>query len=169
MRTLIRNASLGLALAVLLGFPTITHAQTVLTTTTLTNAITATQTTFVVGSTANIVAGSSLYNSRTNETYVVLSVPVSGSVTVRRGATGAGRRAPASALLYIVPVASNAALGTQDPYGACTRGEQTAGGDARVSPFINVNNGVVWVCRSNLWQGATRFLVTRDCDPPLTP
>lgn len=163
-----RNALRGIALAVLLGVPTGLSAQTILNTTTNTNALNDSDQTFVVGSTTNITAGDSLFAPRSGETMRVIAVPVSGTVTVRRGQAGPSTRTKslaASSTLIIIDSTQTEALIRFDPYGACTRGS----GIALYSPVINTETGTVWVCRSSLWQGTRQTLITYDSLAPFTP
>lgn len=145
------------------------QAQTILNTTTLSAAIDATQTTFVVGSTSNITVASTanatgLFLPQTGEYMSVLAVPQSGTVQVRRGvAPTRPFAAPTSATVIIVT--SPRALVNYDPYGACTRGS----GLAAFSPLLNLTSGTVWVCRSSLWQGTHTTLETYNSLAPFTP
>lgn len=169
MNRFLRNVSIWLALAVvLLGVPTITHAQTILSTTTTTNALNDTDQTFVVGSTANITANDYLFAPRSGETMVVLAVPVSGTVRVRRGTAGPSamvKSLAASSDLIIIDSTQGDALIQFNPQGACTRGS----GLARYSPIINNQAGIVWVCRSSLWQGTSQTTVTYGSLAPFSP
>ena len=79
-------------------------AVSALNTTTLTNAIAAGDSEFVVGSTTNIAAGTLLVFAGTGGLEVArcASIPISGRVIVRRGVEGTVARAhPASALIYL--------------------------------------------------------------------
>ena len=146
-----------LAVGVLiLGGSVALSAQTILNETTLTNALTdVTTTTFILGSTSNVTAGTTgLFIPLTGEYMTVTTIPVSGTVTVSRGASGTRPMlAPAAARVVITQVGS---VINYDPGGACTRGT----GIARFSPVINLANGVMWICRTSLWRGA----LGRDLD-----
>ena len=168
MRTLFRYVIRGLAVALLLGVSVVAQAQTILNTTTNSAALNDSDSTFVVGSTANITAGDSLFAPRSGEVMRVIAVPVSGTVQVRRGAAGPSTRTKslaASSTLIIIDTTESDALITFDPFGACTRGS----GIALYSPVINTRTGMVWVCRSSLWQGTSQTLVTYDSLAPFTP
>lgn len=144
-------------------------AQTVANTTTLSAAIDANVTTFRVASTSNITVTSTanstgLFIPQTGEYMQVLSVPASGTVTVRRGISPTRPyAAPSSATVIIVT--SPDMLIAYDPAGACTRGS----GLARYSPVLNLATGMVWVCRSSLWQGTSLTLSTYNSIAPFTP
>lgn len=162
----LRNVSMWLALAaVLLGVPTIAQSQTLLNTTTITNAIDNNQRTFIVGSTANIVVGYRLFLPQTGESMFVTAIPVSGTVTTRRGAAGpyGATAAPASATVVIV--SNELAAVDYTPTGACTRGS----GPALYSPLVNYKSGMLFVCRSSLWQGTSLTLITYNSTAPFTP
>src|SRR5688572_7695361 len=92
-------------------------AVAALNTTTLTNAISAGDNDFAVGSTTNISVGSMLVIAGTGgpEACKVQAIPVSGRVQVLRGWAGTIARAqPASALIYIgAPDAFKAIVTTQ--------------------------------------------------------
>ena len=168
MTALLRITTVWIALGLVLGLPAVVSSQTVLNTTTNTNALNDSDLTFVVGSTTNITAGDSLFVPRTGEVMAVLSIPRSGTVTVRRGAAGPSTRTKslaASSTLIIVDTTETDALITFDPFGACTRGS----GIALYSPVINTRTGIVWVCRSSLWQGSSQTLITYDSLVPFTP
>ena len=168
MTSRFRNAPLWVALAVLLGLPAVARSQAVLNTTTNTNALNDVDRTFLVGSTTNITAGDSLFVPRTGEVMVVQEVPSIGTVSVRRGAAGPSTRTKslaAASTLIIIDTTQADALIQFDPFGACTRGS----GIALYSPVINTRTGIVWVCRSSLWQGSSQTLVTYDSLVPFTP
>lgn len=151
-----------------------TEAQTILNTTTLAAAIDASQTTITVASTSNITVASTanatgLFVPLTGEYMSVISVPVSGTVQVRRGVSPTRPYlAPTSSVVIIVT--SPAALVDYTPGGACTRGS----GIARYSPLIDLKTGDVWVCRSITgnspqWQSANLRPFTAGSTPPFTP
>lgn len=120
-------------------------AQTYLTTTTLTNAVNATQNTFVLGSATGLAAGAGLYVDR--EFVTVRSVS-SLTVTVNRGQSGTVANShAASATVILIPAAAIPTVVSRvDPgpifgTGGCTVASQP------YWPLINVLNGNVWVCR----------------------
>jgi hypothetical protein len=149
--------------------PAPTQAQTVANTVTASAAIDASSTRFAVSSTANITPSATanstwLYWPQSNELMRVLSVPVSGTVVVRRGDFHTRGMAIASAATAII-ITSPLAVIDYDPAGACTRGSGLAG----FSPVINPVSGTVWVCRSSLWQGTVLTTVTYGSLAPFTP
>lgn len=155
---------LGLIVAVsLVAVPV--SAQTYLTSTTLSSAVTASQGTVIVASASGIAAGGALYVDR--EFMLVRSV--SGTtITVARGQMGTpGNAHGASRTVIIFPAAAIAtAAVTTDPspvngVGTCTLTEH------RYQPIINVLNGNVWLCRytaaaqsSRVWAATNETLIT---------
>lgn len=149
----------GVALLALILSAVPLSAQTFLTTTTLTSAVTSTtQTTFVVLSATTIEVGGMLYLDR--EAVQVTSV--SGlNIGVARGQLGtkanthaAGTLANGGAVVVIVPKAAQAgsgpyglaAIGQVDPPpGSCTTASY------RYLPIINAVTGDIWSCR---WVGS---------------
>ena len=137
-------------------------AQTSLTTTTLSNALTDTAgTSVVVASTTDITApgtGATLTMIYIDqELMAVRAVPVAGTLTVARGA--GGTRAAKHAVGAFVYAGNPNAFTTVDPSGKCTAA------DERFMPVINTRTGTVWNCAlttatgtaavtaQSLWQG----------------
>lgn len=156
-------AALILAVGLFLSVPA--SAQTYLTSTTLSNATTASQTSFVVASASGIVAGGGLYVDR--EFMTVRSV--SGTtITVSRGQSGTVANAHgASRTVIIFPVAAiPTAVSSTDPspvdgVGTCTPGAH------QYLPIVNVTNGNVWLCRftaaaqaARVWAATNNVLIT---------
>lgn len=120
-------------------------AQTYLTTTTLSSAVTSISAdTIVVASATTAVAGGYVYID--HEAMLIISVSGT-SLRVARGQSGTGGATHASAATVIIfPLAaltgSLPAFGQADPpYGTCTPGNQ------RFLPIVNVVTGNVWLCR----------------------
>lgn len=138
-------------------------AQTSLNSTTLSAAITATQTRFLVASTANITAGDGLFIPTTGELMSVVSIPLSGTVIVRRSVSPT-RPFPAatSALAVITKTGSTV---DYDKTGPCT--------GAAVPLYlqsINLLTGTVSVCLlSGTWQGRNAIPITQPTTLVLTP
>ena len=151
-----------LALILTLSLSAAVSAQTHLTSTTNSAAISATQTTFALASATGVAAGGALYIDR--ELMSVRSV--SGiNVTVVRGQSGTVANAhSASRTVIIIPSAAvPTVVSSTDPtpingVGGCT---YTA---HRYLPIINVTNGNVWTCRwvSNVrvWAATNETLIT---------
>ena len=174
MHTMNNISRFIVALVALLVWPALSFGQTILNTTTVTAAQTAanapTTLTFAVGSTANMNASTS-YGPRTwlfiptsGELMSVTSIPVAGTVTVARGVSPTRVMGIAAGATAIIVTDPNALI-SYNPGGACARGS----GLAAFSPVINVANGYVWVCRSNLWQATAYPLVTFNSLEPFTP
>jgi len=124
----------------LIAFSMIGAAQTALTHTTLSSAVTSTTNTFIVASATGISAGTNLYvidfHSVLGELVVVRSV--SGTtLTVTRG-SGYQRAHTSGARVVIAPVPS--AFYTRNPRGACTAA------DTLYTPWINTTTGEQWLC-----------------------
>lgn len=128
-----------LAGLLLTGVPA--QTQTALNTTTLSAAISATTTSFLVASTTNITANTNgLFLPATGEFMTVTAVPVSGRVNVIRGAGGVPA-APAAASATVVITTSQSSVGRRLE-GPCTRGT----GDAAVLPRVFLSEGTLFVC-----------------------
>jgi hypothetical protein len=124
----------------LLAFSVIGAAQTALTHTTLSSAVTSTTNTFIVASATGISAGTNLYvidfHSVLGELVVVRSV--SGTtLTVTRG-SGFQRAHTSGSRVVIAPIPS--AFYTRNPKGACTAA------DTLYTPWINTVTGEQWLC-----------------------
>lgn len=164
-----RIAVLGLLLIGLFAVPTVSSAQTLLNT--VTNSVAITDpgtTTFTVSATTNIVANAKLFVPLSGEIMCVQSIPVSGTVTVRRGCDGGGSLTatiPVTTTFIIITPTTDGAIGDKDMGGSCTRGLA----QARYSPYINKINGNVWVCRSSLWQATNLRPLTYASLEPFTP
>lgn len=133
------------------------YAQRIITSTTLTPAISATTTTFVVGSLTNVAVGQFAFaDSELMQVTAINTTAV--SVTVQRGV--GGTRAQAHAAAERIFITAGGDYRTTDPdYGAaCTRGT----GQAAVLPWINTRNGNVWSCLGNnsTWNGTNTMLLT---------
>lgn len=147
-----------LSLVFALALSVTASAQTYLSTTTLTNAVTATQNTVVLGSATGLAVGAGLYVDR--EFMTVRSVS-SLTVTVNRGQGGTVANShTASRTVILIPAAAiPTVVSRTDPgpifgTGGCTVSSQP------YWPLINVQNGNVWVCR---WVSNTRvFAATND-------
>lgn len=142
---------------ILLVLPSWAAAQALVTRTTLSNAITATQTTFAVASATDFAAGAYLWVDR--EVMVVRSVS-STNITVTRGQMGTVAAAHAASETIFVSTATTVSAWhvAGDPdYGAtCTRGT----GQASVLPWFNAATGVVWSCQTTTWNGTNTALIT---------
>lgn len=131
--------SLVFGLAVLLSFAH-ADAQTALTQTTLSAAITSTVTRqFSVASTTGMVAGTTLLYVD-QESMPVEQVLNANSVVVQRG--GNGTRASAHVSGAGVLYGPAVAFVTKDPQGSCTNGQ----GLFLYSPVVNLTNGLQWLC-----------------------
>ncbi len=154
-----------LALVLGLMLSSTVFAQTYLTSTTLSNAVNATQTTLVVASASGIAAGGGLYIDR--EFVTVRSV--SGTtITVNRGQSGTVANSHgASRTVIIAPAASLPTVITAvDP--AAAAGVGTCDITAfQYQPIINVTNGNIWLCRytaaaqsARVWAATNNVLIT---------
>lgn len=144
-----KRVVLGLLAALILSVPA--SAQTYLTSTTNSAAITSSQTTFAVASATGIVAGGALYVDR--EWMIVRSV--SGTnITVLRGQGGTVANSHgASRTVVIVPLAAVSLVPQSvDPGGTAGIGACTAS-NFQFLPLINVTNGNVWLCIASVWSG----------------
>ena len=151
------------ALALLLMWPALSFGQVLMNTTTNSVALTDTTTQFTVASTANMTAPSSsgtatyLFVPSTGELMSVVSIPVANTVIVDRGVTPTrAMRTAVTQTLIIVTPASSSALIRYSPKGACVRGT----GLAAILPQINIEDDILWVCRSSAWVGTSQPTVT---------
>lgn len=152
---------LGLVVALLLSISA--SAQTYLSTTTLTNAVSATQTTVVLASTTGLASGAAIYLDR--ELMTVRSVS-SLTVTVVRGQAGTVANSHTAArTVILIPAAAVAAnvISAVDPSGLAGVGGCSPSA-YQYLPIINVTNGNVWSCRwvSNVrvWAATNDTLIT---------
>ncbi len=141
----------------LVALPALASAQAIVTRTTLSNAITATQTTFAVASATDFAAGGFLWADR--EVMQVRSV--SGTnITVLRGQMGTVAASHAASETIFVSTAATVSAwhARADPdYGAaCVRGV----GQAGVLPWFNAATGTVWSCQTTTWNGTNTALIT---------
>ena len=139
----------GLLLALILSVPA--SAQTYLTSTTNSAAITASQTTLVVASATGIAAGGGLYM---NWEYLTVRSVSGTTITVIRGQAGTIANAHGvSQTVTIIPVAAIATVvSSTDPspidgIGTCTAAAH------QYLPIINVVKGNAWMCVSGGWRG----------------
>jgi hypothetical protein len=140
-------------------------AQTYLTSTTLSNAITASQTSLVVGSAAGIAAGGGLYLDRE---YIAVRSVSGTTITVVRGQSGTVANAHgASRTVIIVPAAAVATvISSNDPTPVAGVGNCTPG-NYQYLPILHVTNGNVWLCRytaaaqtARVWAATNNVLIT---------
>ena len=154
-----------LALVLALGLSVSASAQTYLSSTTNTTAITASQTTFALGSVTGLASGAGLYINR--EYMTVRSV--SGlNVTVLRGQSGTPAVPHgASQTVILIPLAAVGTVVTPtDPTQVTGVGTCTVT-DWAYLPVINVINGNVWLCRytaaaqsARVWAATNQTLIT---------
>lgn len=138
------------------------YAQTHLSTTTLTNAINSTQTSFALGAVTGLAAGAAIYVDR--ELMTIRSVS-SLTVTVVRGQAGTVANShTASRTVILIPAAAVGTVTTAvDPapvagVGGCSPSA------FQYLPIINVTNGNVWTCRwvsnERVWAATNGALIT---------
>lgn len=142
------------ALLALLVFPASVSAQTALSETTLSAAATSSQNFIVVTSATGIVAGRGIYVGR--EYMVVSGNYVSGTrIPVTRGVAGLAVSHAASTPLYHGPPS---AFIRSDRDGSCVAASEA------YLPLINVDNGKIWDCGSNVEKWVNiRGLVVVTC------
>lgn len=155
--TSFRSIRFFAAFALLIVFASFGQAQTTLTSTTLSTAITAKDKVFTVASATNVngpdlaessggIGKSSVSNLTVllvdREVMDVVSIS-STTVTVRRGTRGTA--AAPHAASAIVTVGGASAFVDVDPYGSCTR--------TLISyvPIINVKTGIAWDCMGGVY------------------
>lgn len=150
----------GLLVALLWSVPV--AAQTYLTSTTLSNAIDATQTSFAIASATGVAAGGALYFDRE---YVTVRSVSGTTVTVNRGQAGTVANShTASRTVIVIPAAAIPTVIT-DRAPAQNAGVGGCSITAyRFLPIIQVTTGDVWLCRwvSNVrvWAATNETLVT---------
>lgn len=155
-----RRIVVGLVLA-LFSLVSPAFAQTYLTSTTNSAAISASQTTFAVASATGIAAGGALY---INREYMPVRSVSGTNITVQRGQAGTVANAHgASQTVIIIPAAAVPTVVTSvdptpvDGVGTCTLTEH------QYLPVINVSNGNVWLCRYTAAnQSARRWAATNE-------
>lgn len=151
---------LGLLVALALVSPV--SAQTYLTSTTNSAAISASQTTFALASTTGVAAGGALYIDRE---YMSVRAVSGLNVTVVRGQAGTTANAhTATRTVIVIPAAAVPTVVTAtDPtpitgVGGCTPSAH------RYLPIINVTSGNVWTCRwvdnVRVWAATNNTLIT---------
>lgn len=164
-------ASILLAVALTLSAAQPAEAQRILSTTTLSAAVTATATTITVDSATGVVAGRFLFV----DWEVMRIISVDGTtVTVGRGAlsrvTGQGSIATAHASGERVILSGNNSPGDfhdNDPnFGSvCVRGV----GQAAVLPWVNISSGTIWSCPDisgdDIWRATNVMPVTYNSIP----
>lgn len=147
--TAMKRIVIGLIVALLGAVPV--SAQTYLTSTTNSAAISASATTFVVASASGIAAGGALY---INREYMTVRAVSGTTITVTRGQAGTVANSHgASQTVIIIPAAAIPTVVAQvEPAGTAGMGacDITA---FQYQPIINVANGNVWLCR---YTGATQ-------------
>ncbi len=133
-------------------------AQTYLTTTTLSNAVTSPSgDTVVLASASTAAVGGALYVDREAMSIIAIS---GTSIRVARGQLGTSGATHASAATVIIfPVAAQQgalpAYGQSDPpNGTCTPGNH------RFLPIVNVVSGNVWLCRFLTAGGVRQWAAT---------
>lgn len=158
-----KRIALGLVLALLVSVSA--SAQTYLTSTTNSAAISASQTTFAVASATGIAAGGALY---INREYMTVRSVSGTNITVTRGQAGTVANAHgASQTVIIIPAAAIPTVVTSvDPAATVGVGTCTLT-DWQYLPIINVTNGNVWMCRytaaaqsSRVWAATNNVLIT---------
>jgi hypothetical protein len=146
------NTLKKITLAGLLAVSFALAQQNTLVQTSLSAAITATQSQFAVASATGITAGSYSAGTAGSQLYIVdvgqalgevavVTGVSSTTLTVRRGASGTKAVAHASGAMVLVATAANWFY-VVDPIGSCTSTS------IYVTPWLNVNNGRQWVCSS---------------------
>ena len=156
--------------ALLLALALPAAAQTSITTTTLTNAISAPivgrQVIVVAANTGMAVGSTYLYIDGAN--YQIDAINGT-SITVTNSARPSTHLA--SAKVYVVPIDAQVGL---DPIGSCIR--STAGRPPQYSPYtlmFNPNTGSVSYCSGALgsrkWVNTSPYAVQPSSDPPVTP
>ncbi len=162
LNTMWQAARLSLVAAVVLVGCGLSYGQTILTTTTLSAALTSSSTrTFNVASATNITAPSTTNNQLATYLYVdreLMSVEaVSGTlVTAQRGAGGTTAATHASsALVFVIPAYLSTNFSVSPPQGSCTRASVIA------LPVINPAAGVISDCVGGQWVNGDALQTTR--------
>lgn len=139
----------------LLGLAVPSSAQVILNNTTLSAAMNATQTTASLTSTSTVVAGQYIVVAGTPpEAMIVVTVPTSGPVTVRRGQGGTRATAHSSATRVFTGSPARFKTVAPDTSGPCQRNQQG------FLPWIDLSTGIIWSCSSatptvaGTWRGA---------------
>lgn len=115
------------------------QAQSTITNTTLSAAVTATTFTVTVASATGAVAGSFIYVDRE---LMLINAASGTTLTVQRAQGGTGPQGHASGATVLV--GTGAQFQSVDPnYGTCT----TSSYRATTKPWVNTTNGNVWLCR----------------------
>lgn len=161
MKSILRF-SLALLLA---GVASPLFAQTELTHTTLSAAVTTPSATSVRVADATGIAVNTTVLIVDQEVMAV--VAVSGTViTVQRGAAGTRANPHASAAVVTISVAR--ATLSVDPVGPCTAGTVYGPGaqpSDSMEPLFNTVNGTWWRCRSSVWNGSSTQKLTYNSSP----
>lgn len=161
----------GRLLALSVGFSAwaaLLGAQTVMTATTLSAAVDATQQTITVASATTFATGAKVWIDQEQMTVISVSGTV---ITVRRGSEGTAARGHANAETVLVGTETATVVwfyGYDPNVGqSCTRGT----GQARNSPWINTRTGVVWNClgSTSLWNGTHTAPITYNSVQNGTP
>jgi hypothetical protein len=148
----IRFSFVVAALAAVLSFPVSSFAQTALSETTLSAAVTSSQNFVTVASATGAVAGGGLYVDRE---YMTIGAGYVSGTRIPVVRAGAAVSHAASMPVYIAPAV---AFGNRDYDGSCVAAEQD------YLPKINVSNGKVWDCNSAVEKWVDlRELVTVTC------
>jgi hypothetical protein len=134
-----------LILAVLLAFAPLAYAQqNTLIQTTLTNAITSSATTIVVGSATGITAPTGAPGTATSiyiDRELLTVTAVNGTaISVARGANGTAASGHAAATMVLAGRPNWFYI--SDPYGSCVTASTL------VTPYLNVRNHNEWLCSS---------------------
>ena len=132
MKTLVRTLTLTAVLVALTS--TSAFAQATLRATTLTNAITATQTVFDVASGTGVAVGDIAFADREGMTVTAIS---GNSVTVRRGVVGIGGSHAAAQTIYIDDPDY---FEESDVAGTCVAASQKA------LPRVSLSSGIIYQC-----------------------
>ena len=161
--TAMKRIVIGLIVALLASVPL--EAQTYLTSTTNSAAVTASATVIPVASASGIAAGGALY---VNREYMTVRSVSGLNITVTRGQSGTVANSHgASQTVIIIPAAAIPTVVTSvDP--AQTAGVGTCDITAfQYQPIINVTNGNVWLCRytaaaqsARVWAATNQTLIT---------
>lgn len=150
-----------LTLIVTLSLVAPAFAQTYLTSTTNSAAISASASSFVVASATGIAAGGALY---INREYMSVRSVSGTTITVVRGQAGTTANAHgASQTVIIIPAAAIPTVVTLvDPAPTSGVGSCTASANQYL-PIINVGNGNLWLCRyTAAAQTFTRWAATNE-------
>ena len=131
-------------------------AQTIASNTTLSAALSETATTMVVGSATGFTVGRYAWTGL--EAVQITSVNGT-TIGINRGQLGTRQQAHATSQIVVVGGIGHFNTTDPDTKAACTAGQ----GDAAYQPYINVLNGMVWVCDlSSVWRGTNTSPITWD-------